>query len=90
MELVKLEVSVPKEMQDVSILLQKVVLAIKQKKTAMQIAGEELTDLMNAISGADKITEEIKAPEAADCIALLGSGVYKALQAPAIPVMTTA
>lgn len=81
MQLVEVKVNVPKEMQDVSVLLQNVVKAVKAKKSATEIAAAELPDLMAAIDGFSALSDEVKSPEAADCIALLGSGVYKALSA---------
>lgn len=80
-EIVKLEIGVPKEMQDVSVLLQNIVKAIKAKKGVAEIAASELADLIAAVEGYDKIGDEVKSPEASDCIALLGSGIYKALTA---------
>lgn len=80
METVQLQVSVPKEMQDVSKFVQELIAAIKAKKSVSEIVGAELSSLMAAVEGFGAISEEIKSPEASDCIALLGSGVYKALK----------
>ncbi len=80
MDTVTITLNVPKEMQEVSVFLVNLVKAIKAKKTPAVIAAEELGDLMAAVEGYDKLSEEVKSAEASDCIALLGSGVFKALK----------
>ncbi len=80
-ELVELTVKVPKEMQEISACLQKLVADIKAKKGITLIAAETLPGLVVAVEGYDKISDEVKSDEGVDCIALLGSGVYKALKA---------
>lgn len=80
MDTIKLEVVVPKEMQEVSVSLQSLVKAFVEKKPIAEIAATELPKVMVAVDGIQKVGEEAKSAEAADCIALLGSGIYKAFK----------
>lgn len=80
MELVTLEVSVPKEMQEISVFIAHLIKDIKAKKAITEIVAGSLPGLMTAVDGYGQLSEEIKSDEATDCIALLGSGVYKALK----------
>lgn len=77
-----LSVVVPKEMQEVSECIQHLISDIKAGKKVAEIAAGRLGELMAAVDGYDQLGEEVKSQEGADCVALLGSGVYKALQTP--------
>lgn len=68
---VKVEVEVPKELNDVRVAVVSVVADIKAGKPLLEVAGGNLQKLNDAISGADKIPDELKA-ELAGSIALAG------------------
>lgn len=71
MELVKREVELPKEISEVAKFLVEVIKDVKAKKDITTIIGENLTHLMAAIDGFDKLGDEIKQKHAYTAIALM-------------------
>lgn len=80
MELVKVEVEVPKEMLDVKNFLVGLVKDIKAKKSIVEISAGSLPALMTAFDGFDKLSEEAKAAQSYDLYALLAADIAKALK----------
>lgn len=78
-EVVKISVEVPKEMNDIATLVIGVVQDLKAGKSPMDIAGENLPALMTAIVGFEKLGIEAQHAGAIDCGALMGAGITKAL-----------
>ncbi len=81
MELVKLEVEVPKEMLDVKNFLVELVQDIKAKKGIAAIAGENLPNLIVAFDGFEKLGEEAKSEQANNLYGILVADLIKALKA---------
>jgi hypothetical protein len=80
MDLVKKEVSVPKELNEVGVFIVELLKDIKAKKGVTLIIGENLTNLMTAVEGFDKLGDEVKSVESYDFYALLASDIAKALK----------
>lgn len=55
------EIEVPKEFDDVLLLVLELVRDLKDKKELAVVASENLPNLMNAIQGVDQIDDELKA-----------------------------
>lgn len=72
-------VKLPKEMQDVRVLVVELVKDIKAKKSPMEIAGENLPLLIAAAEGMDKLGAEAKDAAAIDLGALLAADISKVL-----------
>lgn len=81
MDLVKVEVELPKEMKEVADCLIALTVDIKAKKPIMEIAAGALPKLMVAVDGFNKIGEESKSAQAMDAYAYLLAGIAKALTA---------
>lgn len=80
MELVKVEIEVPKEMLDVKTFLVELVADIKAKKSVASIAAENLPNLMAAVDGFNKLGEEAKVEQANNLYGLLVADLIKALK----------
>lgn len=76
-ELVKEEIQVPKEMQDVRKFLVGLVEDIKAKKDVSLIAAENLPTLMIAIEGFSQLGEEAKDEHAPMLFGLLAADLAK-------------
>ena len=83
MELVQVQVAVPKEANDIKILLVALVASIKAKKSLGEITADVLPKLMSAIEGFDKLGEEAKSQEMINLYGLLAADIAKVLAAPA-------
>lgn len=83
MELVKREVEVPKEMNDVAMFLVQLVGDIKAKKPIAEIIAGSLAGLMASVEGWDKLDDEAKLKEAYNLYGLLLADLAKALTAKA-------
>lgn len=80
METVKKEINVPKELNDVGVFVVELIKDIKAKKGVTLIIGENLTNLMTAVEGFDKLGAEAKSAESFDFYALLAADIGKALK----------
>lgn len=72
-------VRLPKESQDVRVLLVELIKDIKEKKPIAQIASENLENLMKAVEGFEKIPNEVKDESFYDLSALMASDIAKVL-----------
>lgn len=79
MELVKLEIEVPKEMNDVRLFLVQLVNDIVAKKGVTEIIASSLPSLITAVDGFQKLSEEAKAKEAYNLYGLLAADLAKSL-----------
>lgn len=80
MEFVEQSVKMPKELSEIKKALVELVADIAAKKNTAELISENLPLLVQAIEGFDRMAEEMKAPEAINVMALLGSEIYQALQ----------
>lgn len=80
MDLVKREVEVPKELNDVGVLVVELLKDIKAKKPVSAIISENIANLYAAVEGFDQLGAEAKAKEAFDFYALLAADIGKALK----------
>lgn len=83
MALVKIELEVPKEMNDVKEFLVKLVQDIKAKKPIAEMVAGSLGGLITAVEGYDQIDDEAKLKEAYNLYGLLAADLAKALSAKA-------
>lgn len=79
MDLVKVELQVPKEMNDVREFLVKLLVDIKAKKPIAELVAGALPGLIAAVDGYNKISDEAKAKEAYNLYGLLVADVIAAL-----------
>ena len=75
MELIKVEVSCPKEIYDIVNLVSELVKDIKDKKGFELIAAENFPLLIKAIDGVDKMPAEFKNKEALNAAFLLSNNI---------------
>lgn len=80
MALVKIELEVPKEMNDIRVFLVQVISDLKAKKPIAEVIAGSLGGLMAAVEGYDQLDEEAKLAEAYNLYALLASDIAKALK----------
>jgi hypothetical protein len=80
MNLVKVEIDVPKEMLDVKTFLVELVADIKAKKNVGAIASENLPNLVAAIDGFSALGEEAKSEQANNLYGLLVADLIKVLK----------
>lgn len=80
MELVKVEVEVPKEMKEVADFIVGLVQDIKEKKSVTAIAAENLPALMGAVQGFESLSAESKSEQAYALYGLLVGDLIKALK----------
>lgn len=80
MEFIKKELEVPKELNDVAVLVVALIEDIMLKKDLAVIAAENLPLLMAAIQGFEAMQEEIKDDKAYNVAALLVSDLMKVLK----------
>lgn len=80
MEFVEQTVKLPKELSEVKTALVELVKDIAEKKDLAVVIAESLPLLVKAIEGFDKMDEELKTPEAANVVALLGAEIFAALK----------
>jgi len=80
MALVKVELEVPKEMNDIRLFIAQLLLDIKAKKPVTEIMAGSLGGLMAAIEGWDQLDEEAKLKEAFNLYGLLAADIAKALK----------
>ena len=80
MALIKLEIEVPKEMNDVRVFIVQLIMDIKAKKPTAELIAGSLGGLMSAIEGWDQLDEEAKLKEAFNLYGLLASDIAKALK----------
>jgi hypothetical protein len=76
---VKIELEVPKEMDDVRKFLVQLVADIKNKKPIAELVAGSLPGLIAAVDGYDQIDDEAKTKEAYNLYGLLASDIAKAL-----------
>lgn len=79
MEMVKLEIEVPKEANEVADALVLLVEAIKAKKEIAVIVAEVLPKLMVAVDGFSELDDEAKSPEMKMLLGILVGKLAKAL-----------
>ncbi len=79
MALVKLELEVPKEMNDIRLFVVKLVADLKAKKPITEVIGGALAGLMTAIEGFDQLDEEAKMKEAYNLYAMLAADIAAVL-----------
>ena len=79
MALIKLEVEVPKEMNDVKEFLVKLIVDIKAKKPITELIAGSLPGLISAVEGYDQIDDEAKLEQAYNLYGLLLADIVKAL-----------
>jgi hypothetical protein len=79
-ELVKVEIEVPKEMKEVADALIGLAQDIKAKKNIAEIAAGALPRVVVAVDGYEKLSEEAKAEQAFDAYSYLLAGIAKALK----------
>lgn len=91
MELVDVNMKVPKEMKEVKDFLVKLIEDIKMKKSTSEIIAGSLAGLMLAIEGFDKLGDEVKSKESYNLYALMIADMVKAFMAkpPEVPVTPT-
>lgn len=88
--LVKVELEVPKEMNDVKVFLIQLVQDIKEKKDIAVIISSSLPALISAVDGYEKLGEEAKLAEAYNMYALLVADLAKVLLAKPVEVAPVA
>ena len=71
MELVEVQVKVPKETKEIADAIVNLVKVIKEKKDLTVMITEEIPFLIKAIEGYDKVKEEAKEPEIAMALGLM-------------------
>lgn len=69
--MVDVTISVPKELNDVRILIVELVKDLKAGKDFTAISAENLGNLMTALQGVDVIPDEVKGPGVAHLVGLL-------------------
>jgi hypothetical protein len=79
MALIKLEVEVPKEMNDIREFIVKLIVDIKAKKPLAEIGASSLPGLIASIEGYDQLDEEAKMKESYNLYGLLVADIAKAL-----------
>lgn len=82
-ELLKKELEVPRNVQEISDLLVGLVEDLKAKKPLSALLSENMPPLMVAIEGLDKLGEEAKSPQLYNAIALLAADLARVLLAKA-------
>lgn len=82
-EIVKIEVSVPKELNEIRVALNKVLVDVKAKKPFAEIASGNFPALVAAVEGFEKLDDEVKEKlqESLHCVGLLGGDVAGVLLA---------
>ena len=88
--LVKRELEVPKEMNDVALFLVKIVADIKAKKPVAELLAGSLAGLMSAVEGYDLLDDEAKLAEAYNLYGILVSDLAKVLLAKPVIVAPVA
>jgi hypothetical protein len=81
MELVKVEVEVPKELKEVSDFVVELVKDLKDKKAIELVLGENLPNLLKAIEGFDQLGEEVKSAHAVKLGGLLAADLVNVFTA---------
>lgn len=61
-EKVKVELEIPKEMSEIKFFLVELLKDIKAKKDVTQLIGENITNLVAAVDGFEKLDDEVKDP----------------------------
>lgn len=80
-ELVKQELSIPKELHDIKVAIVELIKDIKDKKEMGLIVGENLPLIMSAIQGYEKLGEELKSEFAPNAAAVLAAEIAAVLLA---------
>ncbi len=80
MALVKIELEVPKEMNDVRLFVVQLLMDIKAKKSTAELIAGSLGGLMTAVEGWDQLDDEAKMKEAFNLYALLAADIAQALK----------
>jgi hypothetical protein len=78
-DLVSREVKVPKNVDEVRMLIVGLVEDIKAKKELQALIAENLQPLLAAVEGIEKMGEEVSSPEFYNSLALLGGDVARVL-----------
>lgn len=81
-EMLRKELQVPRNVQEVADLLVGLVEDIKNKKDLQALIAENLQPLLAAVEGIDKLGEEVKDPAVYAAIALMAANIAKVLMAP--------
>lgn len=76
---VKVEIEVGKETKEVADALKALILDIKAKKDISLIAAENLSSLLKAVEGVDKLDDELKSSARNATIAYVGLQISEAL-----------
>jgi hypothetical protein len=85
-EVVQVQVGVPKEMNDVKVALVSVIHDVKAGKPIAEIAAGNFPKLVDALNGVDQLDDAAKEKlqESLNCAALFGAEVAGALLAPKV------
>lgn len=80
MEVVKKEIEVPKELNEVAVFVVELLKDIMAKKDIAAISAENLPNLMAAVNGFEAMKEELKDEKVFDLAALMVSDIVKVLK----------
>ena len=77
MEVVKKEIEVPKELNEVCVFVVELLKDIVAKKSVTDISAENLPNLMAAVNGFEAMKEELKDDKVFDLAALMVADIVK-------------
>jgi len=81
MDVVKIEVEVPKETWEIAKFFVDLIVDIKAGKSTSEVVAENLAGLVTAIEGFEKLSEEVKSKDIYAAAALIGADLVSALMA---------
>jgi hypothetical protein len=81
-EMIRKEIQVPRNVDEIRVLIVGLLEDIVQKKELQALIAENLQPLLAAIEGIDKLSEEAKSKEVYNVAALLAADVIRVLTAP--------
>lgn len=82
-QLVKVEVEVPKEANEIRVALRELLIDIRKKKPAQNVVMENLQHLYQAVEGADKLDDEARSKQIDYVAGLMAADIASVLRAPA-------